>query len=87
MRAESGYKGGMNEILFMTGDMPVRVGAALITFGALALVLLLTIAIVIGRSGRSGAAAAMAQAVRADELEERLSEVLRIQSEFHRPRP
>lgn len=81
MRAESGYKGGMNEILFMTGDMPVRVGAALITFGALALVLLLTIAIVIGRSGRSGAAAAMAQAVRADELEERLSEVLRMQSE------
>lgn len=71
----------MNEILFMTGDMPVRVGAALITFGALALVLLLTIAIVIGRSGRSGAAAAMAQAVRADELEERLSEVLRMQSE------
>ena len=36
-----GYKGGMNEILFMIGDWPVRTGAALIGFGALALLLLL----------------------------------------------
>jgi DNA recombination protein RmuC len=78
---ESGYKGDMNEILFMVGDVPVRMGAALIAVGALALVLLLTIAIVIARSGRKGAEAAMAQAVRADELEERLAEVLRLQSE------
>ena len=71
----------MNEILFMAGDVPVRVGAALIAFGALALLLLLAIAIVIARSGRKGAEAAMAQAVRADELEERLAEVLRMQNE------
>ncbi len=71
----------MNEILFIVGDVPVRLGVALIAFGALALALLLTIAIVIARSGRKGAEAAMAQAVRADELEERLSEVLRIQNE------
>ena len=79
--AESGYKSGMNDILFMLGDLPVRTGAALIAFGALALVLLLVIAIVIARSGRRSAATAMAQAIRADELEERLSEVMRAQSE------
>jgi DNA recombination protein RmuC len=71
----------MNDILFSLGDMPIRTGAALITFGALALVLLLAIAIVIARSHARGAATAMAQAIRADELEERLSQVLRMQSE------
>jgi len=78
---ESGYNSRMNEILFIVGDMPVRISHALIAFGALALVLLLTIAVVIARSGAKGAEAAMAQALRADELEERLSEVLRIQNE------
>ena len=71
----------MNEILFMIGDLPVHTGEALIGFGALALMLLLVIAIVIARSGRRGAELAMAQAIRADELEERLSEMLRAQSE------
>src|SRR5229473_108496 len=71
----------MNEILFMIGDWPVRTGAALIGFGALALTLLTIIAIVIARSGRRGAELAVAQAIRADELEERLSEMLRAQSE------
>src|SRR5205809_3266875 len=71
----------MNEILFMIGDWPVHAGELLIAFGVVALVLLLTIAIVIARSGRRGAELAMAQAIRADELEERLSEMLRAQSE------
>src|SRR3981189_3550382 len=71
----------MNEILFVIGALPIRTGAALIGFGALALLLLLIIAIVIARSGRRGAEVAMAQAIRADELEERLSEMLRAQSE------
>src|SRR6185437_15538246 len=57
---ESGYKSGMNDILFMLGDLPVRTSAALIAFGALALVLLLIIAVVISRSGRRGAEMAMA---------------------------
>ena len=78
---ESGYKSAMNEILFTVGDLPIHVGEALAGFGALALVLLLAIAIVIARSGRRGAELAMAQAIRADELEERLSEMLRAQSE------
>src|ERR1700682_5925598 len=79
--SESVTTAPMNEILFIIGDLPIRVGDALIGFGALALLLLLIIAIVIARSGRRGAELAMAQAVRADELEERLSEMLRAQSE------
>jgi len=71
----------MNETLFLIGDFPVSTGLALVAFGALALVLLLVIAIVIARSGRAGAAMAMAQAIRADELEERLSQLLQAQSE------
>ncbi|MBR0757523.1 DNA recombination protein RmuC [Bradyrhizobium jicamae] len=71
----------MNEILFMAGDLPVRISDALIAFGVLALVLLLTIAIVIARSGRRGAELAVAQTIRADELEERLADMLRAQSE------
>src|SRR5450631_3084112 len=71
----------MNEILFEIGDLPVRTAPALIGFGALALALLLIIAVIIARSGRRGAELAMAQAIRADELEQRLSEMLRAQSE------
>jgi DNA recombination protein RmuC len=71
----------MNETLFLIGDVPVTMGIALVAFGVLALVLLLSIVIVIARSGRTGAAMAMAQAIRADELEERLSDVLRAQNE------
>src|SRR4029079_17015394 len=71
----------MNEILFIVGDLPIHTGEALTGFGALALVLLLAIAIVIARSGRRGAEMAIAPAIRADELEERLSEMLRAHSE------
>ncbi|WJR77938.1 DNA recombination protein RmuC [Bradyrhizobium sp. NP1] len=71
----------MNQILFVVGDWPIRINEALIGFGALTLLLLLVIAIVIARSGRRSAALAMAQAIRADELEERLSEMMRVQSE------
>eukprot|EP01035_Chromulina_nebulosa_P058126 gene58126-79606_t len=70
----------MNEILLRVGDTPVSVGEALVGFGAMALGLLLVIAIVIARSGSRGAALAMAQAIRADELEERLSEMLQAQN-------
>ncbi|GAB1716977.1 MAG: DNA recombinase [Nitrobacter sp.] len=71
----------MNDILFMLGDMPVRTGAVLIGFGGLALLLLLVIAIVIARSGRRGTDMAMAQAIRADELEDRLADLMRAQAE------
>ncbi len=71
----------MNELLFMIGDIPVHASLALIVFGALALILLLSIAIVLARAGRRGADLAMAQAIRADELEQRLGEMQRAQSE------
>jgi DNA recombination protein RmuC len=71
----------MNEILFMIGDMPVRAGAALTGFAALALLFLLGIAIAIARSGRRGAELAMAQAMRADDLEARLGDMQRAQNE------
>ena len=72
----------MNNILFMLGDVPVRTVAVLIGFGALALLLLLVIAVVIARSGRRGADMAVAQASRADELEERLIDMMRTQAEM-----
>jgi DNA recombination protein RmuC len=71
----------MNEILFLIGDWPVRVADGLIGISALALILLLTLVVVVAKSGRRGAELAMAQAIRADELEERLSDMLRAQSE------
>jgi DNA recombination protein RmuC len=71
----------MNEIVFMVGELPVRAGEALIGFGALALILLLVIATAVARSGRRGLDLATMQAARADELEQRLDEVLRAQSE------
>jgi DNA recombination protein RmuC len=71
----------MHEILFTIGDLPIRTGAALIGFAALALTLLLAIAVVITRSSRRGADLVVAQAARADELEQRLGEMLRAQSD------
>src|SRR5437667_9413868 len=74
-------QGLMNEILFMAGDLPVRTGFALIGISALVLMLLTIIAIVLARSSRRGAELAMAQALRADELEERVSDMQRAQTE------
>src|SRR5580693_5463045 len=71
----------MNEIVFVIGDQPIRAGVALIGISALALLVLLGIAIVIARAARRGADVAMAQAMRADELEDRLSDMLRAQNE------
>src|SRR6059058_3021546 len=74
-------QGLMNEILFMAGELPVRTGVALIGISALVLMLLTIIAIVLARSSRRGAEFAIAQAAHAAELEQRLSEMLRVQNE------
>lgn len=71
----------MNPIVFAIGDLPVRASDALLGFGALVLLLLVAIVIAMARSGRRGTELATLQAMRADELEQRLSEVLRAQSE------
>lgn len=70
----------MDDTLFMLGDTPISSATALIGFAAAVLLLLLVIAIVIARSGHRGAMLAMAQAIRADELEERFSEMLQAQN-------
>ncbi len=75
----------MNEILFLIGDWPVRVADGLIGISALALVLLLVLVIVVAKSGRRRAELAMAQAIRADELEERLSDMLARADRADRP--
>src|SRR5881394_3399125 len=71
----------MNEILFLIGDWPVRIADALIGISALALILLLVLVVAVAKSGRRRAELAMAQAMRADELEDRLSDMLRAQNE------
>ncbi len=71
----------MNQILFTVGDLPVHASEALIGFAALTLVLLAVLVIAVARTGRRGAELAAAQAMRADELEQRLGEMLRVQSE------
>jgi DNA recombination protein RmuC len=71
----------MNQVLFVIDGWPVHLTDALIGFAVLALVLLLTITIVVARSGRRETAFALAQSARADELEERLTDMLRAQAE------
>lgn len=71
----------MSEVLFSVNGVGVDVATALAAFAALTLALLTVIATVIARGSRRDGEAAMAQAIRADELEERLSEVLRAQAE------
>src|SRR6516225_5949602 len=71
----------MNQVLVLIGDWPVHPADALVALAALIFVLLLAIAIVLARSGSRGTAIAQLQAARADELEQRLEEMLRAQSE------
>jgi len=71
----------MNQILFVIDDRPVQLAEVLIGFAALTLVLLLTITIVVARSGRRETAFARAQAARAEALEDRLNDMLRVQAE------
>lgn len=71
----------MSDTLFIVGEFAVTTGAALMAFAGLVLALLVVIAIVLARGSSRGQAAAMAQAIRADELEERLSDMLRAQVE------
>jgi DNA recombination protein RmuC len=70
-----------NQIVFMLGALPIRVIDVLIGFGLLVLLLLLIIAIAVARSGRRSTELAMLQAMRAEELEQRLGEIMRVQSE------
>jgi DNA recombination protein RmuC len=71
----------MFQTLFVVGGLPIHLADALIAFAALTILLLLVIAIVVARAGKRDAAVALVQAARADELEQRVDEMLRAQSE------
>ncbi len=71
----------MTQILFVVGGWPVHLADALIGFAALTLLFLLVITIAVARSGKREAATALMQATRSDELEQRLDDMLRAQSE------
>src|SRR6516225_8383091 len=71
----------MTQILFVVGTWPVHLSDALIGFAALTLLLLLAITIAVARSGKRETAIAQIQATRADELEERLNDMMLAQSE------
>ncbi|UTD26511.1 DNA recombination protein RmuC [Bradyrhizobium sp. WD16] len=73
----------MNEILFAIDGTPIRLGAVLLTLAALTVVLLAAIAVVIARSSGRNQTATLAQAMRADELEERVADLLKAQTEAH----
>jgi DNA recombination protein RmuC len=76
-----GYNRPMNGTLFYLGDLPISAGTALIAFGMVTLLLLAAIAIVIACSMQGGRAAVLQQSARADELERRLIQMMRLQSE------
>ncbi len=71
----------MSETIFVVGDVAVTTGAALIAFAGLVLALLVAIAVVLARGSSRSEAATMAQAIRADEMEERFADMLRAQVE------
>jgi DNA recombination protein RmuC len=71
----------MTQILFVVGSFPIHLSDVLIGFAALTLLLLLVITIAVARSGKRETTVAQMQAARADELEQRLEEMLRAQSE------
>lgn len=71
----------MNEILFTLGSYSIRNSEALLALSALVLVLLITVVIVLWRGSRKRELEATEQAVRSEDLEQRIAELARIQSE------
>ena len=69
------------QTLFVVGDLAVSLGAALAGFGALVIALLAALVLIAARGSRHRQTAAEAQALRAQDLEDRLSDVLRAQAE------
>src|SRR3954454_20095330 len=72
----------MNEIAFQLGARPVLWGEATAAFAGIALVLLLAMAWSLRRSRRERAAEAAAAAERAREMDDKVAELVRSQSEI-----
>jgi DNA recombination protein RmuC len=71
----------MGETVFIAGEVAVTVGQVLAAGAALALGLLLALAVMLGRAARERRSEAAAEAVRADQLEQRMAALARIQAE------
>ena len=71
----------MTETLLIVGGMHVTVGAALAAFAATVLTLLIAIAVSITRASRARDTEAARADMQAEELEERMGEIARIQAE------
>ena len=71
----------MNQIVLTIGTATVTVGALLTAFALLVMALLIAIAVLVARASRARGVEAARQDVHAEELEERMAEVARIQSE------
>ena len=71
----------MVETLFIVGDVAVTVGQALIALATLALILLVVVAVKLGRAARERRSEAAAEAVRSEQIEQRMASLARIQAE------
>ncbi|MFL6930773.1 MAG: DNA recombination protein RmuC, partial [Xanthobacteraceae bacterium] len=71
----------MVETLFIVGDFIVTVGQALIALATLALILLVVVAVKLGRAARERRSEAAAEAVRSEQIEQRMASLARIQAE------
>src|SRR5689334_9322726 len=71
----------LSQTLFVVGDFPVSLGLATLAFASFVVTLLVAIIVIVARGGRKRDASAEAQALRASDLEQRLSEMLQAQAE------
>jgi DNA recombination protein RmuC len=71
----------MTEDLFAVGDVTVSVGHVLIALAALAVIVLVALAFVLARAGRERRSEAAADAVRADQIQQRMASLARLQAE------
>jgi DNA recombination protein RmuC len=71
----------MTDDLFTVGDVTVTVGHALITLAALAVLVLVLLAVLLGRGARERRSEAAADAVRADQIQQRMASLARLQAE------
>ncbi len=78
---ESRYKSAMTETFLIVGSIAVTVGEALAAFACVALALLAAIAVMLARASSARGTEAARHDIHAGELEERMAEIARIQSD------
>ena len=71
----------LSPALFTIGDVAVDVGIVLLGFGGVVVVLLIALVVIVARGSSRRDIAAATQAQRAEELEQRLTEMMRAQAE------